>query len=284
MVHMGHAYLTEKQMPCTYWFFAVTHATRMMNAIPFKVHGCLASPFLLVHGVRHNERTWVPFFSLCFFHHDKDGPVKRPKHQANMLDGLVVGRSPTSNEPLVYNRRSKKYYEPDSYRFDSYCPPCSMYPDIKYDGGLFCYLLEDDNPPMEEKYPPGTRVERLDPSTNILLAGTVMDIALSGIVSKSSNVSTYTILFDNGTTASVLLSNMAGIILFPKVLDNVDDESQPLLPPFTQSNSKITYKHDRQFHRGYLGIQNGVYWFMFKSQVNKRKEDWGVDLPTLPHT
>ena len=80
MVHMGRAYLTEKQMPRTYWFFAITHAARMMNAIPMKVHDRLASPFLLVHGVGHDERTWIPIFSLCFFHHDKDGPIKRSKH------------------------------------------------------------------------------------------------------------------------------------------------------------------------------------------------------------
>jgi hypothetical protein len=60
---------------------------------------------------------------------------------------------------------------------------------------------------MEEKYPSGTRVERLDPSTNILLAGTVMDIPLSGVISESSaEVPLYTILFDNGMTASVPLS------------------------------------------------------------------------------
>ncbi len=51
MVHMARAYLTEKQMPRMFWFFAITHAARMMNAIPYKVHGHLASPFLLVHGV-----------------------------------------------------------------------------------------------------------------------------------------------------------------------------------------------------------------------------------------
>jgi hypothetical protein len=138
---MARAYLTEKQMPCMSWFFAVTHAARMMNAIPYKVHGHLALPFLLVHGVRHDEGTWIPLFSLCFFHHKKDGPVKRFKHQANTLDGIVGGRSPTSNALLVYNSRSKKYYEPDSYRFDSYFLPGLMYPDVKYNGGLFCYLL-----------------------------------------------------------------------------------------------------------------------------------------------
>ena len=79
MVHMAHAYLTEKQMLRTFWFFAITHAARMMNVIPCKVHDQLASPFLLDHGVGHDERTWIPLFSLCFFHQDKDGPVKRTK-------------------------------------------------------------------------------------------------------------------------------------------------------------------------------------------------------------
>ncbi len=107
---------------------------------------------------------------------------------------------------------------------------------------------------MEENYPPGTWVEHLDPSTNFLLAGTVMDIPLSGVISESSEVPLYTILFDNGTTASVLLSEIASIIPSPPVHDGVHDDSQPLLPPFLQLNSKITYKHDGQFHKGYLGL------------------------------
>ncbi len=41
MIHMARAYLTKKQMPCTYWFFAINHAACMMNAIPCKVHGHL---------------------------------------------------------------------------------------------------------------------------------------------------------------------------------------------------------------------------------------------------
>jgi hypothetical protein len=34
MVHMGCAYLTKKQMSRTFWFYAITLAARMMNAIP----------------------------------------------------------------------------------------------------------------------------------------------------------------------------------------------------------------------------------------------------------
>jgi hypothetical protein len=36
------------------------------------------------------------------------------------MDGIAVGRSPTSNVLLVYNPQTKQYYEPDSYHFDSY--------------------------------------------------------------------------------------------------------------------------------------------------------------------
>ncbi len=48
-----------------------------MNLFPGKLKGRLASPFLLVHGVGHDERTWILLFSLCYFHHEKDGNLKR---------------------------------------------------------------------------------------------------------------------------------------------------------------------------------------------------------------
>jgi hypothetical protein len=65
MVHMACAYLTDKQMPCTFCFYSITHAAQMMNAIPGKHSGCLASPFLLTHDVGHDEQTWVPLFLLA---------------------------------------------------------------------------------------------------------------------------------------------------------------------------------------------------------------------------
>jgi hypothetical protein len=75
MVHMACAYLTKKQMPRTFWFYAITHAAQLMNAIPGKNSGLLASPFLLVHGVGHDECTWIPLFLLCYFHHVQDGDI-----------------------------------------------------------------------------------------------------------------------------------------------------------------------------------------------------------------
>ncbi len=80
MAHMPCAYLTDKQMPHTFWFYANTHAAHMMNPLPGKLKGRLTSPFLLVHGVGHNKQTWTLLFVMCYFHHEKDGDQKHSKH------------------------------------------------------------------------------------------------------------------------------------------------------------------------------------------------------------
>jgi hypothetical protein len=226
---------------------------------------------------------------LAFFHHNKDGDEQRSHHQAHTMDGIVVGRSPTSNALLVYNPRNKKYHQPYSYRLDPYRLPSSVYPSIKYDGGLFVNLLHDDNPQYEEKYPPGTRVERLDPVSGMLLSGTVMDIPFPLEAFKSSDNDRrdlpYTILFDNGTTVLIPLSQMAALIPPPLMTPSGHDGStKSLFPPLLRLNSPITFEHNGQYHKGYLGQQDGVYRFSYKSHVNKRKKDWGIPLPNLQST
>ncbi len=284
MVHMAHAYLTEKQMPWTFWFYAIVYSARMMSPIPGKFGGKLAPPFLLVHGLGHDERTWFPLFSICYFHHKKDGNVPRSHCQSHTIDGIAIGHSPTLNALLVYNPRTRHYYEPNSYRLDPYRLPSSVYPSLKYDGGLFCSLLCDKNVPVEELYPPGTRVERMDPATNMLLAGMVMDIPLSTSPSGSTS---YQVLFDNGTLASIQLSEMASLIPAPPLpasspTNSLSNGSSSLLPPFLSINSRITYKHKGAYHKGFLTQKPcGMYQFSFKTHVKKKSEDWGIDLPNL---
>jgi hypothetical protein len=141
MVYVARAYLTEKQMPCSYWLFAITHTAWMMNAIPGKFIDHLALPFLLVHGIGHDERTWIPLFLLCNFHHEKDGNDAWSKHMAHMMDKVIVGCSPTSNALMVFNPWNSQYYELDSYRIDLYCLLWLVYPTLKYNEGLYCSLL-----------------------------------------------------------------------------------------------------------------------------------------------
>ena len=280
MVHMSRAYLTEKQMPRSFWYYAVKHSARMMNMIPGRYKNKLASPFMLAHGVRPDQRTWIPIFSLCYFHHEKDSDAQRSKTQAHTMDGIIIGRSTTSNAILVYNPRNQRYYEPDSYKIDPYRLPTSVYPTIIYDGGLFVSLHRGDVPVISEPYPPGTRVEEPSSSNNtILRPGTVMDIPLDPTTSPH-----YLILFDDGSTKSVPARDMPSFIPKPSTTSS-ESSSSHLLPPFLRVNSKITYEHEGQYHKGYLTKSpDGVYLFSYKSHVNKKHPDWSVPLPNLPTT
>jgi hypothetical protein len=140
---------------------------------------------------------------------------------------------------------------------------------------MFVSLLCDDNPHFEEKYPPGTKVERVDPVTNMLLSGTVMDIPFSIEALASSEDSMdflYTILFDNGTTALIPLSQMADLISPPPVTSSTVAGANTLLPPFFCLIYCITCKHEGQYHKGYLSQHDGIFWFSYKSNVNKCKD------------
>ena len=124
------------------------------------------------------------------------------RHDKSILRSFQIScnRSPTSNALLVYNPRSKTYYEPDPYCLDPYHFPLPVCPQLKYNSGLFCSLIRNSNAPMEEPHPPGTCVERLDLDTKQLLAGTVMDFPLS---SDPTGSLAYHILFDNGSAATI---------------------------------------------------------------------------------
>ena len=191
------------------------------------------------------------------------------------MDDIVLGRSPTSNAILVYNPWNQRYYEPDSYKIDPYCLPSSVYPSIKYDGGLFVSLHRDEIPVISEPYPPGTRVLGTTLSSGRSLAGTVIDIPFDPTLSPQ-----YLIVFDDGTTRAVPSKDMP--LLIPKPV-YAEPDSTHILPPFLQPGSKITFEHDSQLHKGFLGQSpGGEFRFSFKSHINKKSEDWGVPLPNPP--
>ncbi len=113
-----------------------------------------------------------------------------------------------------------------------------------------------------------------------------MDIPLSKDLLGSLS---YQILFDNGTLASIPFSEMASSIPAAPIpilatTDLTHDGSSTLLPPFLSVNSRINYEYEGKYHKGFLTCKScGMYWFSFKTHVNKKNEDWGVDLPNLTH-
>jgi hypothetical protein len=130
---------------------------------------------------------------------------------------------------------------------------------------------------ISKPYPPGTRVKEVDPTSRSTCLGTVMDIPFDPSTSPQ-----YLVMFDGGMTRSVPASKMPDLI--PKPVTSVSDTTH-LLSPFLGVGSKITYKHNGQFHKGFLSkTPEGVYQFSYKSHINKKNEDWGVNIPNLPTT
>ena len=107
MVHMSHTYLTKK--PRNFWFNLIRHAAQMMNHVPAKYNDRLASPFMLVHGTLADSRTWLPLFSVCYFHTKKVGGIRRSNNRAHTMDGIILGRNSNSNAAIVYNPRNKNF-------------------------------------------------------------------------------------------------------------------------------------------------------------------------------
>jgi hypothetical protein len=111
-----------------------------------------------------------------------------------------------------------------------------------------------------------------------------MDIPISTDVLGSLS---YLILFDNGSSASIPLTNMPSMIPAPPIQIS-DTAASPtthssLLPPFLSINSQITNEHDGTYHTGFLSCKPcGTYCFSFKTHVKKKSDDWGVNLPNLP--
>jgi hypothetical protein len=89
-------------------------------------------------------------------------------------------------------------------------------------------------------------------------------------------------MWDNGTTRSVLATNMPSLIPKPMVTPL---DSMRLLLPFLQPGSKIMYERDGQYHKGFLNQSpNGVYRFSYKLHINRKAEYWGVPLPNMAMT
>jgi hypothetical protein len=112
---------------------------------------------------------------------------------------------------------------------------------------------------LKRSTPPGTRVDCIDPISNMLISDMLMDTSFPVNVSDSSNEAhdlPCTIFFDDGTTASIPLSQMASLIPPPLVTPSTVQDVNSLLPPILHLNSCITYENKGQYHKGYLGQQD----------------------------
>eukprot|EP00804_Cyclotella_cryptica_P009045 CCRYP_003142-RA/>CCRYP_003142-RA protein AED:0.35 eAED:0.14 QI:0/0/0/1/1/1/2/0/1801 len=290
IVKMARAYLTEKQMSREFWFYAVKHATRMMNYIPGRMGRRLVSPFELVHGTKPDATTWFKLFSVGFFKMESSSDGKHLKTQSMSLAGIAVGRDDTSNTILFYNPITRSYYRPQAFSLDETRLPLAQWPGIIIpDGSLTCGLLKNNTDPTPEPFPPGTRVTLLRNHTS--LRGTIANIpspSQSWILQTAAlppdSSSPYTVLLDDGTTTECDFTELA-----PSDKQQLHSPSpeQPnpfrSLPSWLQQDSKVTLDCRGSFHKGYLHFcPVKGFLFVVKRTAKSAKIDWSEPLHDLP--
>ena len=284
---MARSYLVEKQMSRDYWFFAVQHAARMHNMIPGRVNGRLTTPFELVHRCPPDTRTWFPIFSMVYFYKDSDADKSRSSFQSNAMQGIAVGRSSKTNGLLVYHPGTKKYYEPDTYKFDPSRLPCNEWPNrnLRYDGGLIAGLYRDGHSNVPEPYPPGMpfRIILEDGSDTTAIVSSIPFRDASGDVVSDK----YHLQCSDGSLLPKTLLELDELAASPANQAAVQRSKPDLpevasLPVWLQHGSKVTFDKDGEFHKGFIIMSpNGVPRFSCRRQMSSREESWGVNLPNL---
>jgi hypothetical protein len=92
IVYMAHSYVTDMQMPHSFWYWALRQAVFMLNYLPCTVSQVLISPHELVYGVKPDYQLLFRLFSTGYFKLTTDGT----RHcdgilEATSMAGIVVG-------------------------------------------------------------------------------------------------------------------------------------------------------------------------------------------------
>jgi hypothetical protein len=92
VIDMARAFLTDAQMPHSFWFHAVQHATRICNIFLCKVEGELTTAFELAYGVKPDYHVLFRLFSVRYFKAYKDGERFRDGiGEAQSKQGIAIG-------------------------------------------------------------------------------------------------------------------------------------------------------------------------------------------------
>jgi hypothetical protein len=69
ITYMGRAFVTDMQMPKSYWYWALRQSVQVLNYIPCTVEGISTTPHELVYGIKPDLRVLFCMFSTGFFCH-----------------------------------------------------------------------------------------------------------------------------------------------------------------------------------------------------------------------
>ena len=246
---MARAYINDKQMPKSFWYWAIKHASKIQNIFPIKHDNQFTTPYELVFKTKPDYCQLIRLFSTVYFTHTKDNTKLRTNVQAHSLAGIAVGWSDTANGLLVYNPVSKELYTTSIYKIDEH-NATKNYFNLKYDGGMFSGLYSTDSTQnLPEFFPIGTSVTITSNTTKT--QGYVLAVPTN---TTDDEDPLYTIQLLEGGTTTVPSSAMSHI---------VNKQSQDIkitLPPWIHDDARVRYTLGRTTHQGRLHLRSNSHW------------------------
>jgi hypothetical protein len=257
LTNMARAFITDMQMPRSYWYWALRQAVQVANYIPGSVEGISTTPHELAHGVKPDLCVLFRMFSTGFFHHLRDGPQHRSGiSESKTMQGVAFDRCRKSDGMLFYCPLNKQIYTSSDYKLDEGRSTPNTF-NLQYDGGILIGLYNPQGPNNSiEPFPEGTSVSYPvkcphNPSQTITMRGTVISVPLSPSPSQ---------LPANDTTSSpYIIQLIDGSIhqVSPEYLESITSErsssaNKIKFPSWLGNSQKVMYLHDGIYKKGFM--------------------------------
>jgi hypothetical protein len=209
---MAQAFITDMQMPKTFWYWALRQSIQVMNYIPCTVSGVSTTPHELVYGIKPDLRALFHLFSTWYFCELKYSNLHHSGiSTSTSMQGIAIGLCRKTDGMLFYSPHSKEILTSSDYKLDEGHHTPTVF-NLPYDGANFVGLYNHNNSSSFESYPEGTPVSyptKLHSSSNhtTLICGMVISVPIShpqsGIPISDKEASSYIIWLIDGSTRQV---------------------------------------------------------------------------------
>jgi hypothetical protein len=283
--NMAHAFITDMQMPKSFWYWSLCQSIQVMNYMPCHVTGISTTPHKLVYGIKPDLRVLFWLFSTGYFRHSRDGT----HHHSGISDscsmqGIALDHCRKSDGMIFYSPHSKELYVSSDYKLDEGHHTPTVF-NLNYDGGIIIGLYNHNNSTSYEACPEGTSVLFTLPSsssssTPVNMRGTVISVPIpkvnSHLPTSDNTASPYVIQLVDGSIHQVSPDTM-DLIVVPS-----SNTSQKIrFPSWLGANQKVMYLSHGTYLKGTMEWNLDSHMWRFSQRHKNGTELFGVDLPNF---
>jgi hypothetical protein len=282
ITNMGRAFITDMQMPCQYWYWALCQSVQVLNYIPCTVEGISTTPHELVYGVKPDLRILFRMFSVGFFRHLRDGNHHcSGVAESKSMQGITLGRCCKSDGMIFYCLHTKQLYTSSDYKLDEGKNTPNTF-NLQYDGGIFVGLYNPSSPTSAcEPFPEGTQIsyplKTSNHSNTILMHGTVISVPIYNAITQlplnDSDAPPYVIRLIDRSTHKVSPDILAYMV---KSSPNSDNKLRFL--SWLGNGQKVMYLNEGTYIKGIMVWDSNALMWRFSQHQRNGTELFGVSL------